>query len=142
MMMSLNNKGLVSIVVLVVLAALAVILVLTLSWASEGKGEGRMLSDYQRVISAIDIGIERAKENFPNPVTFNFRAEDISIFSGEFSQGPTNELTADVPSLIQFSYEKEKVAILKTAVTASAKVFNRGTVRRVKLSYNSVIIPK
>jgi len=137
-----NNKGLISIVVLVVLAALAIVLILSLSWATEGKGEGRMLADFQRVISALDIGIESAKKKFPDPVTFNFKAEDISIFSGGCSQEPTNELTTDVPSLIQFSCEKEKAVILKTAATANARVFNRGTVKRVKLSYNSVIIPK
>ena len=137
-----KEKGFVTIYALAALAALALLMAIALRWAVETKTEGRMLADLQRVISALDIGMAKAKADYPNPVNFVLKAQDILIFTGEFSQQATNEATTEVPALIQFSWEEVRPVVLKTAVTAEARVGKAGTVARTKVAYSSVLVPE
>ncbi|GEM_PF-5564204 len=135
-------RGTISLLALVVLSSLALILALTLSWAMESRAEGNFLSDLQRVISSLDLGIEEARAGFPEPAFFDFSMEGIRIYSGAFTPSVTNQITEDVPSLIQFSYEEVKAVVMETSVTAESKISNRGIIRRSKSILSTVLVPR
>lgn len=135
-------KGTVSLIALVVLGALAIVLALTLSWAMEARVEGAFLSGLQRVISSLDLGIEEARLDFPNPSSFDFLVKGVRIYSGSFTPSTTNKISGDIPSPVQFSYEEVKVVVIETSVTAEEKISTRGVIKRSKSIFSLVLLPK
>jgi len=135
-------KGTVSLMALVVLGALALILALTLSWAMETRVEGSFISGLQRVISSLDLGIEKAISDFPVPSLFDFSVKGVRIYSGSFTPSATNKISGGIPSLIQFSYDEVRAVVIETSVTAEEKISTRGVIKRSKSVFSSVLVPK
>jgi len=135
-------EGIISLIVLIFLAGLAIILVVAFSWAIESRAQGKFLEDYQRIISSLDVGMSNARKNFPQPSFFDVEIQGIRIYTGEFFVSPTNSISENIPGLATFSYEGTKIMILETAITAESKISTRGTIRRTKIAFHQVLIPK